>query len=263
MKCNHCGFRFTQGVPGSEEMTSYYDSPEYISHTGGGRSLTDILYGIARRIMLNRKKISVKKLTAKKGGMILDIGAGTGHFLKCMKNGGWDVSGVEVSEGAREYARKVHELELEGALDKDFFQENSFDAVTLWHVFEHIHEPQEYLKIIHRLTKPGGLLLIAVPNALSADARHYRETWAAYDVPRHLWHFDGNSLKTLVERNGFSLIKRTRMPFDSFYISILSERNRNSKLPFVKGMVKGILFWVQSLLAKEKSSSLIHAFIKN
>ena len=262
LRCNKCGLRLTQGVPGSEEMGSYYDSPEYISHTGGSRSVTDILYGIARGIMLHSKKGSVKKLTARNSGTILDIGAGTGHFLKYMKDGGWEVSGVEVSEAAREYASKVHGLELRGTLDRTVFQEESFDAVTLWHVLEHIHEPQEYLKTIYELTKPGGLLLIAVPNVASADARNYREKWAAYDVPRHLWHFDGNSLKTLVERNGFSLIRRIRMPFDSFYISILSEKNRSGKFPLMAGLMKGFSFWVQSLMVKENSSSLIHAFIK-
>jgi len=262
-KCESCGFLFTQDAPDENVIGSYYQSPEYISHTGGGRSFTDILYGIARIIMLKSKQCTVNRLTHKRSGSVLDIGAGTGHFVKKMQSNGWNAKGIEVSDDARKYASEVNGVQLYESISNESVGTGKFDAVTMWHVLEHIHDTGAMLKKVSDIIKPGGILIVAVPNCKSADARYYRENWAAYDVPRHLWHFDSKSLCKTVEIQGFTLIRTRRMPFDSFYISILSERNRNNQFPIFSGIIKGKLFWLQSLLVKERSSSLLFAFRKS
>lgn len=262
-ECEDCKFLFTGNAPGKETIGSYYQSPDYISHTGGGRSFADILYGIARSIMLGSKLRTVNRLTQRRsGGNVLDIGAGTGHFVKKMLSNGWHAEGIEVSAEARKYASDVNGVSLHESITELMPVTEKFDAVTMWHVLEHIHEPGEMLRTIGEKIKAGGILIIAVPNRMSADAKYYREEWAAYDVPRHLWHFDSRSLCSLVERHGFERTAKRRMPFDSFYISFLSEKNRNSRFPLFCGIVRGKLFWLQSLFIKERSSSLLFAFRK-
>jgi SAM-dependent methyltransferase len=261
-ECEDCRILYTQNAPPEDVIGSYYQSPEYISHTGGGKSLSDTLYGIARSIMMSSKLRTVKKLTGKRTGTILDIGAGTGHFVKKVLSKGWDAVGVEVSADARKYASELNGVTLSESISEVLPADRKFDAVTMWHVLEHIHEPGKMLSTLAGRMKPGAILVIAVPNRMSADAQYYRENWAAYDVPRHLWHFDSGSLRTLVEKCGFTTLATRRMPFDSFYISILSEKNRNGRYPLFWGMIKGKLFWLYSLIIKEKSSSLLFAFRK-
>jgi len=261
-KCESCGFLFTQDAPEIDVIGSYYQSPEYISHTGGDRSFTDILYGMARSIMLKAKRRTVSRLTRSRAGSLLDVGAGTGHFVKEMLSKGWNAWGVEVSEEARKYASEVNGVQLYESISNESVGTEKFDAVTMWHVLEHIHDTGAMLKNVSDIIKPGCTLIVAVPNRKSAYARYYCENWAAYDVPRHLWHFDSKSLRTIVERQGFIHLKTRRMPFDSFYISILSEKNRNNRFPLFSGIIKGKLFWLQSLIIKERSSSLLFAFRK-
>jgi SAM-dependent methyltransferase len=262
-KCRRCGFTITGNAPEPDVIGSYYESPDYISHTGGEKSISDILYGLARTFMLGTKARKVRRFTKLRTGSILDIGAGTGHFVKRLRSLGWQAEGVEVSDTARDYAINKNGVELLGSLSEGNFSPGRFDAVTLWHVLEHIHDTDELLMSISKHIKPGGTLLLALPNSLSADARFYREHWAAYDVPRHLWHFDSKSINSLVNRHDFAFVDSLRMPFDSFYISILSEKSRNCKYPFVIGMLRGLLFWLWSLLIKERSSSLLFVFRRN
>jgi SAM-dependent methyltransferase len=262
-KCSRCGFTMTGNAPGPDVIGSYYESPDYISHTGGEKTIADILYGFARTIMLGTKARKVKRFTKLRTGSILDIGAGTGHFVKRLRSMGWQAVGVEVSDTARDYALDKNGIELLASLSAGDFRKGQFDAVTLWHVLEHIHDTEDLLRNISQLIKPGGTLLLALPNCMSADARFYREHWAAYDVPRHLWHFDSRSINILVSRHGFDFVASLRMPFDSFYISILSEKSRNCKYPFITGMLRGFLFWLWSLLIKERSSSLLFVFRRN
>jgi SAM-dependent methyltransferase len=262
-KCNECGFMYTGNAPGPEVIGSYYESPDYISHTGGERSITDILYGIARRIMLGTKVRIVRRFANINSGSILDIGAGTGHFVRKMSSSGWNAKGVEVSDTARKYALEVNGVKLYESLSDEMFHESEFDVVSLWHVLEHIHDLEGTLSRVGNLLKPGGVLLLALPNNRSADAQFYRENWAAYDVPRHLWHFNSKSINILVSKYGFSEVAVRRMPFDSFYISILSEKSKNSRFPVITGIFWGTLFWIQSRLVKERCSSLLFIFMRD
>lgn len=260
MKCTNCGFLFTQDIPGPGEIESFYESPEYISHTGGSRSLTDKLYGVARKIMLVSKAGTIMRYASERSGRLLDIGAGTGHFVRKMQDSGWESVGVEVSRNARKHALEINGVTLIESLQEGQFASASFDAITMWHVLEHIHEPEAYLSQIARLLKPDGIMAVALPNPQSADARHYGDKWAAFDVPRHLWHFRRNDIDKLAEGAGFKPVAVKRMPFDAFYIPILSEKNRNSRLSLPRGLLKGACFWLVTMLRKEESSSLIYIY---
>ncbi len=259
-KCNDCSFAFTQDIPDEESIGKYYKSEEYVSHSDTKKGLFFKLYHIVRNYMLKSKQKTVEKISGKKSGELLDIGTGTGYFINQMKTGGWTVTGIEQDEDARNFGKSNFGLNV---FDKDKlfeFEENSFDVVTMWHVLEHIHRYNEYLTQIKKILKPGGKLIIAVPNYTSYDAKHYQKYWAAYDLPIHLWHFSPNSIKLLLSKYDFNLIKKKGMSFDSFYVSILSEKYKKSSL----GLIKGVFFGGISLISAwgnvNNYSSIIYMF---
>jgi SAM-dependent methyltransferase len=263
LRCNNCGFEFTMNPPVESKIEKYYDSGEYISHSDTKKGITNFLFHSARSLMLYRKKRVIKNATGLKTGTLLDIGCGTGYFPAFMKKSGWRVTGVEVNEKAREYAREKFNLDV--FTEDEFNARNSdqFDCITLWHVFEHFHDPVKYLTMISSLLNKSGICVVAIPNSASYDARYFRNFWAAYDVPRHLWHFDPDNFKMFTENYGFILEKIRILPLDVFYISILSEKYKGSKAAFLSGMVKGLLFSFSSLFNKKKSSSVIYILRKN
>jgi SAM-dependent methyltransferase len=260
-KCPQCGFVFTHGHPGEEEIGRYYDSTEYISHDDKAKGLVNMVYLQARNIMLGRKRRLVEKNTGITAGRILDIGCGTGYFAVTMKKAGWKVTGIEPNFKAREFASGnggINVLEPSGI---SRLPEASFDCVTMWHVLEHFHNLSDYASGIKRLLKPGGTCIAAMPNCSSYDAMYYGKDWAAWDVPRHLWHFSPDTFSIFAEKEGFAIMDIKPLPLDVFYISALSEKNRRSPMPLVKGMIKGSFFALKSLFNKERSSSLIY-FLK-
>jgi len=198
------------------------------------------------------------KNTGKKKGRILDYGCGTGHFAAVMKKAGWEVAGIEISENSRNYAAARWGLEVVAPEKADLFNAGSFDCITFWHVLEHVYDPVGALRLVRKLLSPEGLAIIALPNNLSYDSLHYKNFWAAYDVPRHLWHFNPVSFAYLAAREGFEIKGMKRLPFDVFYISVLSERNIGSRTGFLKGILKGIVFYISSLFDLTRSSSVIY-----
>src|SRR5690606_33464794 len=195
-------------------------------------------------------------------GSILDIGTGTAYFLNQMKKAGWAVTGTEKNPEARAFAEQKFRLKLFPDNELFNFENQKFDVITLWHVLEHIHRIDENMEAFHRLLKAKGKLIIAVPNHSSFDARKYGKHWAAWDVPRHLWHFTPVQMKQLGEKFGFRLKRMYNLPFDSFYVSILSEKYRKSKFPLIKGLLFGKLSWLISLTAPGRGSSVIYVFDK-
>jgi 2-polyprenyl-3-methyl-5-hydroxy-6-metoxy-1,4-benzoquinol methylase len=261
-KCNKCGFLFTHEHPGEADAGKYYESDDYISHSNTSRSITEKAYQFVRQFMLRRKVRLIKRYTGLTKGRLLDIGCGTGHFLSAMKLAGWEVEGIEKSPKARSFAESEFGLSVTDtsqiATHKDF----SFDCITLWHVLEHFNDPEMIMKEIRRLLKPDGVCVIALPNCDSFDAGYFRKYWAAFDVPRHLWHFNSQSFSRFAGRNEFSIKKIKQLPFDVFYISILSEKYRGSGVPVLSGLIKGKLFFLCTLFNKQKSSSLIYVMGK-
>jgi 2-polyprenyl-3-methyl-5-hydroxy-6-metoxy-1,4-benzoquinol methylase len=258
--CQNCGLKITQDAPHEENMGKYYLSDNYISHSNTSKGLVNQLYHILRKYMLGRKRKLVQKKSGT--GRILDIGAGTGYFLQEMKQHGWEVAGTEPDKEAREFARTEFGLNIYSSEELFNFNKESFDVITLWHVLEHIHRLNDNMKACHNLLKPGGRLIIALPNHTSPDARFYKEYWAAWDVPRHLWHFAPAQVEKLGENHGFRIRKIFSMPLDSFYVSILSETYRKSGMAFFKGIFYGKISWFQSLVNKRKGSSVIYVFEK-
>jgi SAM-dependent methyltransferase len=262
VKCSRCGFLFTQGHPGIVEISQYYESAGYISHNDSAGGISASIYRIVREFMLKRKRKMVSRATGLKSGNILDVGSGTGHFLSVMKESGWQVSGIEINEKAREFSAAEFGLEVISPDKIGSLPSAAYDAITLWHVLEHFQDPFSYASEIARMLKPGGICFIALPNSDSYDANHYKEFWAAYDVPRHLWHFAPETFKLFAEKNGFSICSVRTLPLDVFYISILSEKYRKTGLNFIMGILKGMWFFLLSLFNRKGSSSLIYLLQK-
>jgi len=261
-KCSSCRFVFTQDYPGQEEMGKYYESDDYLSHNDNSGGFSDRIYQFVRNIMLLRKRAIIKNITALKTGTILDIGSGSGYFAAAMKNAGWRVKGIELNEKARNLSVNKFVLDVIDPKDIATLKSASFDCITLWHVLEHLHEPYRYYAEIMRLLKPGGICVTALPNCNSYDAQYYMEYWAAYDVPRHLWHFTPSSFSIFAEKTGFRTEKTMSLPIDVFYISFISEKYRGSSLPFIQGMIRAKFYAIRAFLKKDKSSSVIYILRK-
>ena len=237
----------TQPVP--ELLEPYYESDAYVSHTDATDSLFEKAYQFVKQITLKQKVRSIGKFTSSEN-KLLDFGAGTGDFLQAAKNKGWKVNGVEPNEQARNLASKKG-LHLLSSLEE--LNEEQFDAITLWHVLEHVPNLQETLNRLQALLKPGGILIIAVPNYKSWDAKKYKAFWAAYDVPRHLWHFDREAMKNLFPKS-LPQTKTKPMWFDAFYVCLLSEKYRTGKTSWIKGILHGLRSNLSACITKEFSS---------
>lgn len=258
VKCSRCGFLFTQDHPGENEAGRYYESEEYISHSDTSEGLMNKLYRFARTMMLRKKTALVKNETGLSHGTILDIGSGTGYFADAMTKTGWRAEGIEINPKAREFSKTSFGLNVFDPSETWSIEKGKYDCITLWHVLEHFNDPNGYMQQIRRLLKPGGRCIIALPNSSSYDAIHYKEYWAAWDVPRHIWHFTPQTFRRFAEKAGFELLKIKTLPLDVFYISMLSEKYRGSKFNFIKGIFTGKLMWMKSQFNKEKTSSLIY-----
>ncbi|MDX2248840.1 MAG: class I SAM-dependent methyltransferase [Bacteroidia bacterium] len=256
--CQNCSFRFTQNIPVANEIGSYYQSEDYISHSNTRKGIVNQLYQIVREITLRGKRNLIQNLSGKKNGRILDIGCGTGEFLGKMKNSGWETLGLEPDEGARNLASQNHGLTVFPSAQLFALENGTYDVITLWHVLEHVHELKPYIQKIHALLKTDGLLIIAVPNYQSFDAEKYGNFWAAYDVPRHLYHFSPGSMKQLLKTQQFFIREMRRMPFDAFYVSLLSEKYISGKMNLFSAFITGLRSYIRNLRSVEKGSSVLY-----
>lgn len=216
-------------TPSSLELNGYYDSEDYISHTDGSRNVFEKTYQLLKTFALKGKlKLTYRCQAAK--GSVLDFGCGTGDFLSLMQSNNWKSYGYEINDRARGLAKAkgLHIIE-----DLNEVEDCFFDVITLWHVFEHLSDPDESILSFKRILKPNGTLIIAVPNFRSYDAQYYGKYWAAFDVPRHLWHFSRKSFEIIAKNHNMKVKKVLPMWFDSFYVSLLSEKYKNGKMnPF-------------------------------
>ena len=224
VQCAACGFQFTNPRPSEAEIGKYYASDAYVSHNSAAQGLVNQAYKVARFFTMRRKVGLLHKLAPRRG-KLLDYGCGTGHFLKAARSAGWQVAGLEPNARARAEASQRLGQPI-GQESLASFQPGTFDAITLWHVLEHVHLLNETLAQLATLLKPDGVLLIAVPNVESLDAQHYRELWAAYDVPRHLYHFEPKTMAQLFKKHKLAIRRTLPMPLDAYYVSLLSERHK-------------------------------------
>jgi 2-polyprenyl-3-methyl-5-hydroxy-6-metoxy-1,4-benzoquinol methylase len=246
----------TTPQPAPEDLAGYYQSQAYISHSNTQKGIVPFLYTMVQKWSLKNKTNLINSLSNHKG-TLLDIGAGTGNFCETSKQNSWDVYGVEPNKNAREIAAKKN-IFLHQSIED--FKGQQFDVVTLWHVLEHLPDLENTITAIQKLLKPKGVLIVAVPNFNSFDAKHYKRFWAAYDVPRHLWHFSQNSMSQLFSEN-MKLLKTKPMIFDSFYVSLLSEKYKTGNSFAIKALWIGFLSNISALSTKEYSS-LIYCFKK-
>jgi 2-polyprenyl-3-methyl-5-hydroxy-6-metoxy-1,4-benzoquinol methylase len=244
----------THPQPSLENLGKYYESEDYISHTDNKRSLFEKLYHFIKSIALKNKLNLINSLQPNKG-LILDIGAGTGDFLSVAKNDGWQTIGVEPSDRAKAIAKRKGVSFVSATSE---LENHSFDVISMWHVLEHIPELDKQIKELKRLLKPTGTLIIAVPNFKSFDAKHYGKFWAAYDVPIHFWHFSKTAIKLLFEKEEMKLEKVLPMKFDSFYVSLLSEKYKSGKMNFIKAFFIGLQ---SNLKAKNNFEYSSHIYI--
>ncbi|NAS31605.1 methyltransferase domain-containing protein [Flavobacteriaceae bacterium R38] len=240
----------TSPQPELDTLSKYYQSEDYISHTDAKRSLFEKIYHLVKSFALH-KKLKLVNSETNSHENILDIGAGTGDFLKVAKDKSWNVSGTEPDLKARSLSKEKGILLLE---ETSLFENHFFDAITMWHVLEHVPDVKKQLKELKRLLKPDGTIFIAVPNFKSLDAKKYKEFWAAYDVPRHLWHFSKTSISKLAEDEGLKVDKILPMKFDAYYVSLLSEKYKNGKMNVFKAFFNGFHSNLNALSTKEYSS---------
>jgi len=224
-------------APNEDQLSKYYKSEDYISHTDSKRNLFERVYHIIRSRAL-KKKLRLINSFGNESKQLLDVGCGTGDFLKIALTDGWTVTGIEPNEQARKIANVKTNQNVFEINHLDNLKEHSFDVITLWHVLEHLPKLDTHIQLFRKLLKPNGLLIIAVPNYKSYDAAHYKEFWAAYDVPRHLWHFSRKSINKLFQKENFTLIKTIPLIFDAYYVSLLSEKYKTGYMNPLKA------FWV-------------------
>ena len=253
---------FTQDIPSAGDIGRYYASEDYISHSDTHEGMINKLYHAIRKRTLRGKKNLLQKETGKNSGKIADVGCGTGAFLHTMKQAGWNITGVEPDETARKKAADLYGIKPRPAEELNSLPQNEFEAITMWHVLEHVHDLHGYIGQLKNMLAENGKLFIAVPNYTSYDAVYYGPFWAAYDVPRHLYHFSPKSMRSLLQQHGLTVQKVQPMWFDSCYVSMLSEKYKNGKGNIIKAFFTGLLSNIKAMGNKEKCSSILYIISK-
>lgn len=251
-KCVSCGLISTHPQPKPEEISRYYSSDKYISHSVEKKGLLDYLYNTIRNQTLSSKVKLINKYS--QGSNLLDIGCATGIFINYCSKKGFQVTGVEPNETARAFAVEKLKLNVHNLDYLDKVQNQSFDIITMWHVLEHVHDLNGRLNNIYNILKDNGTAFIALPNHASYDASYYKQYWAAYDVPRHLYHFDCEAFKQLCIMHNFKIVAKIPMLFDSFYVSLLSEKYKKGKFSYLSAFSIGMISNFKALKTKDYSS---------
>jgi len=241
--------------PKAESLSEYYESEDYISHTDTKRNLLEKVYHLVRNISLKRKLKLINSFKTE-GKTLLDIGCGTGDFLETALKNNWNITGIEPDEKARQIANSKTNNSVFETKHLEELEVNSFDIITLWHVLEHLPNLEMHIRLFKHLLKPNGTLVIAVPNFKSYDAKHYKNFWAAYDVPRHLWHFSKVSIQKLFEKEDMDLKKTLPMIFDAYYVSLLSEKYKLGWINPFKAFWVGARSNLKARSSKEHSSHI-------
>ena len=255
VECSNCRLRMTNPFPDKEKIGNYYESDAYISHAEESKGIFDSIYNMVRSYMLGRKRKIVENSSGIKQGSLLDIGCGAGHFLSSLKENGWDVKGVDASQKARELVKSQFDIDV--ITPEDWFNsDETYDIITCWHSLEHVYDPWVYLEKIKTQLSVDGVLIVASPNYESTDGNKYGADWAAYDTPRHLYHFTPTSMEKIMFNNEFLIDEIHRMPFDAFYVSILSSQHMEKSM--ISGIWNGFVSWLSCWVNKEKCSSLIY-----
>lgn len=241
--------------PEGEKLSDYYKSEDYISHTDTKRNLLEFVYHSVRQIALKQKLKLINSFDSESKNL-LDIGCGTGDFLEKALKDNWTSIGIEPDEQARKIANSKTNNAVYETAHLNKLQANSFDVITLWHVLEHLPNLEMHTAVFKSLLKPNGTLVIAVPNFKSFDAEYYKTFWAAYDVPRHLWHFSRTAIEGLFKTKSLKLMKTLPMKFDAYYVSLLSEKYKSGIMNPFKAFWIGFKSNRKAKRSKEYSSHI-------
>jgi 2-polyprenyl-3-methyl-5-hydroxy-6-metoxy-1,4-benzoquinol methylase len=261
VECVGCGFRFINPRPLTGKLGQYYKSENYISHSGTKKGFVNKIYLLARKFTQDRKYNIVQAF--KPMGSILDIGCGSGELLKLFQKKGWKTVGIEPDELVRKTAINRYSLDIREEVSLKNISDGFFDVITMWHVLEHVPDLVDRVKEVKRMLKNDGVLIVAVPNSNSMDAKIYEEHWAAYDVPRHLWHFTKDSIAMLFRNHGMVIAKILPMKLDAFYVSMLSEKYKRGKINYFTAAKNGFLSNIRAKKNQNEYSSLIFIIKKD
>lgn len=258
-ECLNCGLLYTMPRPDKEHIGDYYKSEEYYSHQENTKGFIPKLYERVKKTNLKHKyQLATKGLGV---GKMLEIGCGVGDFLHTTEEHGWDCMGVEPSEEAKAIAANRTKAKIISSEEMESLKDGSFDLITMWHVLEHVDDLSWELSQLQRLVKSNGRIVIAVPNYKSYDGQYYKELWAAYDVPRHLNHFNRTTLTKIFKTKGLELVKMDKLKWDAYYISYMSEQYKLHSLPLVRGAMRGLISNCKARHSGEWSS-LVYVFEK-
>lgn len=266
IRCTNCELLITSPRPTTDQLHKYYESPAYTSHVGAAKTLFDRLYQTARNFTLRWKLSLIEQYSQTiESKSLLDVGCGTGEFLKTAKHHGWHTTGMEPSEPARQQAHPSVTKDIRPSLNDIVNERKQFATITLWHVLEHVEDPTYTLQELKQLLLHNGTIFIAVPNHSSLDAKYYNHSWAGYDVPRHLWHFNKKSMTCLLDKNNLKLHTIIPMRLDAFYVSLLSEKYKNKGSLTITAVVKAFFTALKSNFQASDTheySSLIYVIKK-
>ena len=256
VECGDCHVRLTRPIPDEKEILPYYDTDDYVSHSETTRGFINRLYAVVRKAMIIRKRKLAQSLGPGGSGRLLEIGCGAGAFLNEMYRSGWEVLGIEPNRRVRDTI--IERCGLAVVSPEEWFTQpqSSYGVIALWHVLEHLHNLDDYLRRIKTSLEDDGVLIVAVPNYRSYDAEYYQSRWAAYDVPRHLYHFACESMRALLQRHGLAITAIRQLPFDAFYVSMLSEKYQEGWI--ARGMGVGLISYLRALTDTKRSSSIIY-----
>ena len=256
-ECLNCGLLYTMPRPDKDKIGAYYKSEAYYSHQENKKGFIPKVYERVKSINLKHKyRLATNGMQP---GKLLDIGCGVGDFLHTAEMHGWECIGVEPSEDAKTIAQKRMKGTIITSEELESFSDGAFDVITMWHVLEHVDDLKWQVAQLQRLVKPSGRVVIAVPNYKSYDGQFYKEHWAAYDVPRHLNHFNRITLSKIFKTSGLELVKMDKLKWDAYYISYLSEQYRHHSLPLVRGLYRGFISNCKARRSGEWSS-LVYVF---
>jgi len=235
VQCLRCGLVYLNPRPTRERIGIYYP-PNYQASMLSllARGKTNLIarwgFGIIRR----------RRTPSAQGVRLLDVGCSNGAYLAAMREKGWDVEGVEFNRDAVDYARNSRQLKVtHGDVEQVLGQlaGNNFDVVTMWHVLEHAFDPAAALQQIRRVLKPGGIVMLEVPNYASPLASLFKSYWFPLDIPRHLYQFTPSTLKTMLAKAGFHRIRVNGVPSPEAMVWSAVAARQSSPIDFNRGDV--------------------------